>query len=53
VNRSNRSPLLAEVHWKEMPPRVTSEAIQAHGGDGFTDELPESHFYRGARYGAT
>jgi alkylation response protein AidB-like acyl-CoA dehydrogenase len=31
--------------------RVTSEAIQAHGGYGFTDELPVSRFWRGARYG--
>ena len=31
--------------------RVTSEAIQVHGGYGFTDEFPVSRFYRGARYG--
>ena len=31
--------------------RVTSEAIQAHGGYGFTDEFPVSRFRRGARYG--
>jgi alkylation response protein AidB-like acyl-CoA dehydrogenase len=30
---------------------VTSEAIQIHGGYGFTDEFPVSRFYRGARYG--
>ncbi len=31
--------------------RVTGEAIQAHGGYGFTDEFPVSRFWRGARYG--
>ena len=35
----------------EMALRVTSEAIQVHGGYGFTDEFPVSRFYRGARYG--
>jgi alkylation response protein AidB-like acyl-CoA dehydrogenase len=34
-----------------MALRVTSEAIQVHGGYGFTDEFPVSRFYRGARYG--
>ena len=34
-----------------MASRVTSEAIQVHGGYGFTDEFPVSRFYRGARYG--
>ena len=35
-----------------MSVRVTSEAIQVHGGYGFTDEYPVSRFYRGARYGS-
>ena len=35
----------------EMSIRVTSEAIQVHGGYGFTDEYPVSRLYRGARYG--
>ena len=35
-----------------MSLRVTSEAIQIHGGYGFTDEYPVSRFYRGARYGS-
>ena len=34
-----------------MSNRVTSEAIQLHGGFGFTDEFPVSRLYRGARYG--
>jgi len=33
-----------------MALRVTSDAIQVHGGYGFTDEFPVSRFYRGARY---
>ena len=47
-------PLLAAVaktYCNEMALRVTSEAIQVHGGYGFTDEFRVSRFYRGARYG--
>ena len=47
-------PLLAaaaKVTVNEMALRVTSEAIQVHGGYGFTDEFPVSRFYRAARYG--
>jgi alkylation response protein AidB-like acyl-CoA dehydrogenase len=43
---------LAEIYCNEMSLRVTSEAIQIHGGYGFTDEFPVSRFYRGARYGS-
>jgi alkylation response protein AidB-like acyl-CoA dehydrogenase len=42
---------LAKMYCNEMALRVTSEAIQVHGGYGFTDEYPVSRFYRGARYG--
>jgi alkylation response protein AidB-like acyl-CoA dehydrogenase len=35
-----------------MSLRVTSEAVQVHGGFGFTDEYPVSRLYRGARYGS-
>jgi len=42
---------IAKVTCNEMALRVTSEAIQVHGGYGFTDEYPVSRFYRGARYG--
>src|ERR1700761_372892 len=42
---------VAKVTVNEMSLRVTSEAIQVHGGYGFTDEFPVSRFYRGARYG--
>ena len=42
---------VAKITVNEMALRVTSEAIQVHGGYGFTDEFPVSRFYRGARYG--
>jgi alkylation response protein AidB-like acyl-CoA dehydrogenase len=42
---------IAKMHVNEMAIRVTSEALQVHGGYGFTDDYLVSHFYRGARYG--
>ncbi|MBM9593392.1 acyl-CoA dehydrogenase family protein [Roseitranquillus sediminis] len=42
---------IAKMHCNEMALRVTNTALQVHGGYGFTDEYPVSHFYRGARYG--
>jgi alkylation response protein AidB-like acyl-CoA dehydrogenase len=42
---------VAKVFCNEMALKVTSEAIQVHGGYGFTDEFAVSRFYRGARYG--
>jgi alkylation response protein AidB-like acyl-CoA dehydrogenase len=42
---------VAKVTCNETALKVTSEAIQVHGGYGFTDEYPVSRFYRGARYG--
>jgi alkylation response protein AidB-like acyl-CoA dehydrogenase len=42
---------VAKVTCNEMALKVTSEAIQVHGGYGFTDEYLVSRFYRGARYG--
>jgi alkylation response protein AidB-like acyl-CoA dehydrogenase len=42
---------IAKMFCNEMAIRVTSEAIQVHGGYGFTDEYPVSRYYRGARYG--
>lgn len=41
----------AKIFCNEMALRVTSEAIQVHGGYGYTDEYPVSRLYRGARYG--
>jgi alkylation response protein AidB-like acyl-CoA dehydrogenase len=42
----------AKIFNNEMSLRVTSEAVQLHGGFGFTDEYPVSRLYRGARYGS-
>ncbi len=42
---------VAKITCNEMSLRVTSEAIQIHGGYGFIDEYPVSRLYRGARYG--
>jgi alkylation response protein AidB-like acyl-CoA dehydrogenase len=42
----------AKVFNNEMSLRVTSDAVQLHGGFGFTDEFPVSRLYRGARYGS-
>ncbi|MGH6862231.1 MAG: acyl-CoA dehydrogenase family protein, partial [Phyllobacterium sp.] len=42
---------IAKMQVNEMAIKVTSEALQVHGGYGFTDEYPVSGFYRGARYG--
>jgi alkylation response protein AidB-like acyl-CoA dehydrogenase len=42
---------IAKITVNEMSLRVTSDAIQVHGGYGFTDEFLVSRFYRGARYG--
>lgn len=43
---------MAKIYTNEMSIRVTSEAIQIHGGYGFTDEFAVSRFFRGARYGS-
>jgi alkylation response protein AidB-like acyl-CoA dehydrogenase len=43
---------IAKITVNEMSLRITSEAIQVHGGYGFTDEFPVSRYYRGARYGS-
>src|ERR1700726_2709761 len=42
----------AKIFCNEMSLRVTSEAVQVHGGFGFTDEAPGAPLYRGARYGS-
>lgn len=42
----------AKVFCNEMSIRVTSDAVQLHGGYGFTDEYLVSRLYRGARYGS-
>lgn len=42
---------VAKITCNETSIRVTSEAIQVHGGYGFTDEYLVSRLFRGARYG--
>ncbi len=43
---------IAKIYCNEMAIRVTSEAIQVHGGYGFTDEFAVSRLFRGARFGS-
>jgi alkylation response protein AidB-like acyl-CoA dehydrogenase len=43
---------MAKIYTNEMSIRVTSEAIQVHGGYGFTDEFAVSRYFRGTRYGS-
>ena len=43
---------IAKMFVNEMAIRVTSEALQVHGGYGFTDEFPVSRYFRGTRYGS-
>ncbi|OZI31875.1 hypothetical protein CAL29_28875 [Bordetella genomosp. 10] len=42
---------VAKITCNETAIKVTSEAIQVHGGYGFTDEYLVSRLFRGARYG--
>lgn len=42
---------IAKIQTNEMAIRVTNDALQVHGGYGYTDEYLVSHLYRGARYG--
>jgi alkylation response protein AidB-like acyl-CoA dehydrogenase len=42
----------AKVLTNEMAIKVASEALQLHGGYGFTDEYPVSRIYRQVRYGS-
>ena len=42
----------AKVACNEMSIRVTSEAIQVHGGYGYTDDCPASRYFKAARYGS-
>jgi alkylation response protein AidB-like acyl-CoA dehydrogenase len=42
---------VAKVFCNEMALRVTNDALQLHGGFGFTEEYAVNRFYRGARYG--
>jgi alkylation response protein AidB-like acyl-CoA dehydrogenase len=42
---------IAKMYNNEMAIRVSSEALQVHGGYGFTDDYPISRIYRAVRYG--
>jgi alkylation response protein AidB-like acyl-CoA dehydrogenase len=42
---------IAKMFVNEMAVRVANEALQVHGGYGFTDDYPISRIYRGVRYG--
>ncbi|MEG0002464.1 MAG: acyl-CoA dehydrogenase family protein [Comamonas sp.] len=42
---------VAKMFVNEMAIRVSSEAVQVHGGYGFTNDYPVSRIYRGVRYG--
>ncbi|MBV9532620.1 MAG: acyl-CoA dehydrogenase family protein [Bradyrhizobium sp.] len=42
---------VAKVFCNEMSLRVTNDALQMHGGFGFTEEYAVNRLYRGARYG--
>jgi len=43
---------MAKIYCNEMAIRVTSEAVQVHGGYGYTDEFAVSRLFRGARFGS-
>jgi alkylation response protein AidB-like acyl-CoA dehydrogenase len=42
---------IAKMFVNEMAIRVANEALQMHGGLGFTDDAAVSRIYRGVRYG--
>lgn len=43
---------VAKLHTNEMAIRVTNQALQLHGGYGYTKEYPVERMVRGARFGA-
>ncbi|MBS0012490.1 MAG: acyl-CoA dehydrogenase [Desulfobacterales bacterium] len=40
---------MAKLHASEMANRITGQALQIHGGYGYTKEFPVERFYRDAR----
>jgi alkylation response protein AidB-like acyl-CoA dehydrogenase len=43
---------IAKMFVNEMAIRVANDALQMHGGYGFTDDYPISRIYRAVRYGS-
>lgn len=43
---------MAKIYCNEMAIRVTSQAVQVHGGYGYVDEFAVSRLFRGARFGS-
>ncbi len=43
---------MAKIYCNEMAIRVTSQAVQIHGGYGYVDEFAVSRLFRGARFGS-
>lgn len=43
---------IAKMYNNDMAVRVAGEAVQVHGGYGFTNDYPVSRIYRAARYGS-
>jgi alkylation response protein AidB-like acyl-CoA dehydrogenase len=46
---NTRETSIAKLYASEMAQRVTDNAIQIHGGYGFSDEFPVERFWRDAR----
>jgi alkylation response protein AidB-like acyl-CoA dehydrogenase len=46
---NTRETSIAKLYASEMAQRVTDNAIQVHGGYGFSDEFPVERFWRDAR----
>ncbi|MFW6335199.1 MAG: acyl-CoA dehydrogenase family protein, partial [Desulfosalsimonas sp.] len=47
--RCSREASMAKLYASEMANRVTGQALQIHGGYGYTTEFPVERFYRDAR----
>lgn len=47
--RCSKAAAMAKLYASEMANRVTGQAIQIHGGYGYTREFPVERFYRDAR----
>src|SRR5204863_3950354 len=45
----NKESAMAKLYASEVAVRVANEAVQVHGGDGFTKDYPVEKFYRDAK----